>query len=209
MSPSCSESTGTPCPAWPRAPRSRRGEGHGSGSAPRPPRTWSAWRQHQDRRPSEEAPCSSPCRRSTKWLRADWLSDHPGHRFLAARGESPTSHRDELVGPPTRTDKAALASSDRSPTRPSRTRRDNRKCCLFVREEQEWPRGCVARRMPTDFHHGLLASRIRSSPTYSARGIPFGGVAPSSNILGRRAWPLRAPRPGIFVTELLIRDTRS
>ncbi len=55
---------------------------------------------------------------------------------LVARGESPASHRDERGAP--------------------RTRRDDRKYGLYLKEEQRRPRGCVARRMQTDFHHGLL-----------------------------------------------------
>ena len=55
---------------------------------------------------------------------------------LAARGESPASHRDERGA--------------------ARTRRDDREDRLYLTEEQRRPRGWIARRMQTDFHHGLL-----------------------------------------------------
>ena len=55
---------------------------------------------------------------------------------LAARGESPASHRDERGA--------------------ARTRRDDREYRLYLTEEQRRPRGWIARRMQTDFHHGLL-----------------------------------------------------
>ena len=64
-----------------------------------------------------------------------------------------------------RTDKAALALSGRSATRPSRTRRDDREYRPYVREEQRWPRGCIARRMQTDFHHGLLVLQVPPKET--------------------------------------------
>ena len=80
-----------------------------------------------------------------------------GAACLAVRGESPARHRDEPVGPRTRTDKAALALSGRSATRPSRPRRDDRKYRLYLKEEQRGSRGCFARRMQADFYHGLLA----------------------------------------------------
>ena len=55
---------------------------------------------------------------------------------LTVRRESPASHRDERGA--------------------SGTRRDDREYGLYLKEEQRRPRGCVARRMQTDFHHGLL-----------------------------------------------------
>ena len=63
---------------------------------------------------------------------------------LAARGESPASHRDERGA--------------------SRTRRDDREYGLYLKEEQRRPRGCVARRMQTDFHHGLLGQARQRRP---------------------------------------------
>ena len=62
------------------------------------------------------------------------------HRPLTVRGESPASHRDERGA--------------------SGTRRDDREYGLYLKEEQRRPRGCVARRMQTDFHHGLLTPEI-------------------------------------------------
>ena len=62
-----------------------------------------------------------------------------------------------------------LVGSLRDPT--SRTRRDDREYRRYVREGQRRPRGCVARRMQTDFHHGLAglrqflpAPRLRQRP---------------------------------------------
>src|SRR5438046_7064361 len=57
-------------------------------------------------------------------------------RGLAARGESVASHRDGRGA--------------------SRARRDDREYREYLREEQRSPRGCIARRMQPDFHHGLL-----------------------------------------------------
>ena len=56
--------------------------------------------------------------------------------LLAVRGESRALHRDERGA--------------------SRARRDDREYRLYLMEEQRRPRGCIARRMQTDFHHGLL-----------------------------------------------------
>jgi hypothetical protein len=36
------------------------------------------------------------------------------------------------------------------------TRRDDREYREYLREEQRSQRGCIARRMQPDFHHGLL-----------------------------------------------------
>ena len=65
--------------------------------------------------------------------------DRVGSRLsaLAARGESLASHRDGRGAP--------------------RARRDDREYREYLREEQRSPRGCIARRMQPDFHHGLLA----------------------------------------------------
>jgi hypothetical protein len=57
---------------------------------------------------------------------------------LAARGESVASHRDGRGA--------------------SRARRDDREYREYLREEQRSPRGCIARRMQPDFHHGLPVS---------------------------------------------------
>ncbi len=61
---------------------------------------------------------------------------------LAVRGESRALHRDERGA--------------------SRARRDDREYRLYLMEDQRRPRGCIARRMQTDFHHGLLAHAPRS-----------------------------------------------
>src|SRR5437016_11616519 len=57
-------------------------------------------------------------------------------RVLAARGERVASHRDGRGAP--------------------RARRDDQEYRLYLSEEQRSPRGCIARRMQPDFHHGLL-----------------------------------------------------
>src|SRR5712692_3611515 len=59
------------------------------------------------------------------------------HRPLAARGESLASHRDGRGAPP--------------------ARRDDREYREYLSEEQRRRRGCIARRMQPDFHHGLLS----------------------------------------------------
>ena len=56
---------------------------------------------------------------------------------LAARGESLASHRDGRGAPS--------------------ARRDDREYREYLSEEQRSRRGCIARRMQPDFHHGLLA----------------------------------------------------
>src|ERR1700675_4094249 len=55
--------------------------------------------------------------------------------LLAARGKSLASHRDGRGA--------------------SRARRDDREYREYLSEEQRSPRGCIARRMQPDFHHGL------------------------------------------------------
>ena len=57
------------------------------------------------------------------------------HR-LTARGESLASHRDGRGAPP--------------------ARRDDREYREYLSEEQRSRRGCIARRLQPDFHHGLL-----------------------------------------------------
>ena len=59
---------------------------------------------------------------------------------LTVRGESRALHRDERGA--------------------SRARRDDREYRLYLMEEQRRPRGCIARRMQTDFHHGLLSYSV-------------------------------------------------
>src|SRR2546427_2035686 len=62
---------------------------------------------------------------------------------LTAHGESLASHRDGRGAPP--------------------ARRDDREYREYLSEEQRSRRGCIARRMQPDFHHGLLRlRRIRS-----------------------------------------------
>src|SRR5437899_7430726 len=60
----------------------------------------------------------------------------PRSRRLTARGESLASHRDGRGAPP--------------------ARRDDREYREYLSEEQRSRRGCIARRMQPDFHHGLL-----------------------------------------------------
>src|SRR2546425_7213962 len=60
---------------------------------------------------------------------------------LTAHGESLASHRDGRGAPP--------------------ARRDDRECREYLSEEQRSRRGCIARRMQPDFHHGLLSSPPR------------------------------------------------
>src|SRR2546427_3989148 len=55
---------------------------------------------------------------------------------LTAHGESLASHRDGRGAPP--------------------ARRDDREYREYLSEEQRSRRGCIARRMQPDFHHGLL-----------------------------------------------------
>ena len=79
-------------------------------------------------------PCSPPCRRVRRpdATSFTFFTD----RTLAARGETPASHRDERGAP--------IA------------RRDDREYREYSREEQRRERGCIARRMQRGFHHGLL-----------------------------------------------------
>ena len=78
---------------------------------------------------------------------------------LAARGESLASHRDGRGAPP--------------------ARRDDRAYREYVSEEQRRRRGCIARRMQPDFHHGRSsrdaetdgedAGNLRSGEFFRAR----------------------------------------
>src|SRR5919201_1137691 len=61
---------------------------------------------------------------------------------LTARGESPASHRDGRGA--------------------SMARRDDREYREYLSEEQRSQRGCIARRMQPEFHHGLLARQSAS-----------------------------------------------
>ena len=63
----------------------------------------------------------------------------PG-KHLAARGESRVGHR------------------DRRGARP--TRRDEGEYWAYLTEEQRRWAGCIAVRMPRDFHHGLLGQDL-------------------------------------------------
>ncbi len=69
---------------------------------------------------------------------------------LAVRGESLALHRDERGA--------------------SRARHDDREYRLYLMEEQRRPRGCIARRMQTDFHHGLLGINIGQESCISRTG---------------------------------------
>src|SRR5882672_2357529 len=65
-----------------------------------------------------------------------WRRGRFARRSLAARGESLASHRDGRGAPP--------------------ARRDDREYREYLSEEQRSRRGCIARRMQPDFHHGLI-----------------------------------------------------
>src|SRR5204862_2606010 len=69
------------------------------------------------------------------------VGSSPKPQDIAARGESVASHRDGRGA--------------------SRARRDDREYREYLREEQRSLRGCIARRMQPDFHHGLLEERVR------------------------------------------------
>ena len=79
-------------------------------------------------------------------------TDSPCRSALAARGESLASHRDGRGAP--------------------RARRDDREYREYLREEQRRPRGCIARRMQPDFHHGLLAATA-CPPSHPLQWGPF------------------------------------
>src|SRR3989449_2286081 len=64
-----------------------------------------------------------------------------GNAPLAAGGKGVASHRDGRGAPP--------------------ARRDDREYREYLSEEQRSRRGCIARRMQPDFHHGLLAEQTR------------------------------------------------
>ena len=81
----------------------------------------------------------------------------PRSRRLTARGESLASHRDGRGAPP--------------------ARRDDREYREYLSEEQRSRRGCIARRMQPDFHHGLLGrlsqflDRHPAQPRAQCRGL--------------------------------------
>ena len=83
-------------------------------------------------------PPQRTARRGGQWP-AWWSASRqalPHNGALAARGESLASHRDGRGAP--------LA------------RHDDREYRDYSREEQRSQRGCIARRMQPDFHHGLI-----------------------------------------------------
>ena len=49
-------------------------------------------------------------------------------------------------------------------------RRDDREYLGILSEEQRSQRGCIARRMQSDFHHGLLEARAAASDTRALFG---------------------------------------
>src|SRR5688500_10418562 len=67
---------------------------------------------------------------------------------LAARGETPASHRDGRGAPP--------------------ARRDDREYREYLSEEQRRRRGCIARRMQPAFYHGLLEGVRSADPLLGA-----------------------------------------
>ena len=71
--------------------------------------------------------------------------------LLAARGESPASHRGRRGAP--------------------MTRRDDRAYREYVREEQRSQRGCIAGRMQLDFHSGLAYRGGRGGSNPEGTGI--------------------------------------
>ena len=85
-------------------------------------------------------------------MTSPYVNRHWPSHAIAARGESPASHRGRRGAP--------------------LTRRDDREYREYLREEQRSQRGCIAGRMQRDFHHGLLghaAARSRRESRYSAR----------------------------------------
>jgi hypothetical protein len=85
-----------------------------------------------------QPPVSRACRawRDSTLCAASRASAILDSGVLTARGESLASHRDGRGAPP--------------------ARRDDREYREYLREEQRSRRGCIARRMQPDFHHGLL-----------------------------------------------------
>src|SRR5438128_9384226 len=108
----------------------------------------------------------------------------PRSRRLTARGESLASHRDGRGAPP--------------------ARRDDREYREYLSEEQRSRRGCIARRMQPDFHHGLLGfatagtACFRKSPGVATRAILDAEITASPSpraaefprsVARRGAWP--------------------
>ena len=85
--------------------------------------------------------------------------------LLAARGESPASHRGGRCA--------------------REARREEREYRESLREEQRSPAGCSARRMQLDFHHGLLtaAAVILLAIAHTWRAMPVS--AQESRLVGR------------------------
>jgi hypothetical protein len=82
-------------------------------------------------------------------------------RALAARGESPASHRGRRG--------ARLA------------RRDDREYREYLREDQRSQAGCGAGRMQPDFHHGLLAGALYEVPPTDL--VTFAGAGAAATMV--------------------------
>jgi iron-sulfur cluster assembly accessory protein len=74
----------------------------------------------------------------------------------AVRGVSPAQHRDERPASAKATAVRRSRGEGGCARRPRRAEREYR---LYLNEAQRRPPGCSARRMPRDFHHGLLIRR--------------------------------------------------
>src|SRR5712691_8958838 len=85
-------------------------------------------------------------------------------RALAARGESLASYRDGRGA--------------------SMARRDDREYREYLKEEQRSQRGCIARRMQPDFHHGLLG-RFSQKPWCCDCAAAWGGSRGVARVDGR------------------------
>jgi MFS transporter, DHA3 family, macrolide efflux protein len=83
----------------------------------------------------------------------------PPRAPLAARGETPVSHRGRRGAPP--------------------ARRDDREYREYLREEQRSRRGCIAGRMPLAFHHGLLGAMLRQYVADTREGVAYVWARPS------------------------------
>src|SRR5919106_6434285 len=110
------------------------------------------------------------------------MSSVPCKHGLAARGESVASHRDGRGA--------------------SRARRDDREFREYLREEQRRPRGCIARRMQPDFHHGLL-SYTRAVPSSSIQALLARAGSALERGHGKEAAQLLAP---VLRSPALTRD---
>src|SRR2546427_10149134 len=114
-------------------------------------------------------------------------AQRPRFMSLAARGESLASPRDGRGAPP--------------------ARRDDREYREYLSEEQRSRRGCIARRMQPDFHHGLLkgcATFLTIAQKYSGGVVRLARVRTDRSRTGkesvkqseqkRRASPVARPR---------------